>query len=77
MINAAFVVEQVVFAGNRVDDLGVRAYMSGGNAAECDTGNGATSCLVGEFIDILGTGTVGPGVGSGTGSKTLGVQLIK
>jgi hypothetical protein len=53
------------------------AYMSGGNKAECDTGNGATSCLVGEFIDILGTGTVGPGVGSGTGSKTLGVQLIK
>jgi hypothetical protein len=53
------------------------AYMSGGNAAECNTGNGATSCLVGEFVDILGTGTVGPGVGSGTGSKTLGVQLIK
>jgi hypothetical protein len=53
------------------------AYISGGNKAECDTGNGSTSCLVGEFIDILGTGTVGPGVGSGTGSKTLGVQLIK
>jgi predicted N-acetyltransferase YhbS len=30
LINAAFVVEQVVFDGNRVDDLGVRAYMSGG-----------------------------------------------
>ena len=53
------------------------AYMSGTNKAECDTGNGATSCLVGEFIDILGSGTVGPGVGSGTGSKTLGIQLIK
>jgi hypothetical protein len=53
------------------------AYISGGNAAECDTGNGATSCLVGKFTDILGTGTVGPGVGSGTGSKAIGVQLIK
>ena len=53
------------------------AYISGGNAAECDTGNGSTSCLVGKFTDILGTGTVGPGVGSGTGSKALGVQLIK
>jgi len=53
------------------------AYMSGSNAAECDTGNGSTSCLVGKFIDILATGTVGPGVGSGTGSKTIGVQLIK
>src|SRR5260221_12658591 len=30
LINAAFVVEQAVFDGNRVDDLGVRAYMSGG-----------------------------------------------
>lgn len=53
------------------------AYMQGSNAAECDTGNGATSCLVGKFIDILATGTVGPGVGAGTGSKTVGVQLIK
>jgi hypothetical protein len=53
------------------------AYISGGNQAECDTGNGGDSCLVGRFMDILGSGTVGPGVGSGTGSKALGVQLIK
>jgi len=53
------------------------AYIQGSNAAECDTGNGSTSCLVGKFVDILGTGTVGPGSGSGTGSKALGVQLIK
>ena len=53
------------------------AYISGSNQAECDTGNGSTSCLVGKFTDILGTGTVGPGVGAGTGSKALGVQLIK
>ena len=53
------------------------AYIQGSNAAECDTGNGGTSCLVGKFVDILSTGTVGPGVGSGTGSKALGVQLIR
>ena len=53
------------------------AYMSGSNAAECDTGNGATSCLVGKFVDILSSGTVGPGVGAGTGKKALGVQLIR
>jgi hypothetical protein len=53
------------------------AYISGGNAAECDTGNGATSCLVGRFTNILSTGTVGPGVGAGTGSKSIGIQLIK
>jgi hypothetical protein len=53
------------------------AYVSGDAKAECDTGNGATQCLVGKFTDILSTGTVGPGVGAGTGSKALGVQLIK
>ncbi len=53
------------------------AYIQGSNAAECDTGNGSTSCLVGKFVDILSTGTVGPGSGSGTGSKALGVQLIR
>ena len=53
------------------------AYISGSDAATCDTGNGATSCLVGKFVDILATGTVGAGVGSGTGNKALGVQLIR
>ena len=53
------------------------AYIQGSNAAECDTGNGSTSCLVGRFVDILSTGTVGPGTGSGTGQKALGVQLIR
>jgi hypothetical protein len=53
------------------------AYIQGSDASVCDTGNGATSCLVGKFVDILATGTVGAGVGSGTGNKALGVQLIK
>ena len=55
------------------------AYINGNNSAVCDTGNGATSCLVGRFVSILGApGTVGPGVGGGTSSnKAIGVQLIK
>lgn len=53
------------------------AYVNGSNPI-CDTGNGATSCLAGKFVDILSTGTVGPGVGSGTSStKAIGIQLIK
>jgi hypothetical protein len=55
------------------------AYMQGNNQAECESGgNGATSCLVGQFTDILGAGTVGAGQGGGsTAAKALGVQLIK
>lgn len=53
------------------------AYISGSDAATCDTGNGATACLVAKFVNIMGTGTVGAGVGSGTGNKAIGVQLIK
>jgi hypothetical protein len=52
------------------------AYISGSNGAICDTGNGATSCIVAKFKHIMATGTVGAGVGSGTGSKAVGVQLI-
>jgi hypothetical protein len=54
-----------------------RAYINGSNP-ECDTGNGAISCLVGKFVDFVTVGTVGPGLGGGstTGGVT-GVQLIK
>jgi len=53
------------------------AYIAGNNSAVCDTGNGATSCLVARFVHLMATGTVGAGVGSGTGSKAVGIQLIK
>ena len=53
------------------------AYMQGNNSAICDTGNGATSCIVAKFKNVMGSGTVGAGVGSGTGKKAIGVQLIK
>jgi hypothetical protein len=54
------------------------AWLNGNHAAECDTGNGATSCLIGEFVDFQTSGTVGPGIGGGsTDSSVRGVQLIK
>lgn len=55
-----------------------RAHVSGTNKAACDSGNGATSCLIGKFVDFIMTGTVGPGVGGGTTDGALiGTQLIK
>jgi hypothetical protein len=55
-----------------------RAHVNGNNSAACDTGNGATSCLIGKFVDFVTSGTVGPGAGGGTTqSSVLGVQLIK
>jgi len=56
LINAAFVVEQVVFDGDRVDDLGVRAYMGSGTflIAE-DSGGLNTRGLVGcVYIETRG-----------------------
>lgn len=54
------------------------AYINGSDSAVCDTGNGATACLVGKFASIVSTGTIGAGFGGGTGnSKVVGVQLIK
>ena len=55
-----------------------RAYVNGNNKAACDTGNGATSCLIGVFTDFVTTGTVGPSIGGGSqeGGVT-GVQLIR
>ena len=56
----------------------VEAFVNGSNKAECDTGNGATSCLIGKFVDFITTGTVGPGIGGGTTTGALvGTQLIK
>jgi ribosomal protein S18 acetylase RimI-like enzyme len=45
LINAAFVVEQVVFDGNRVDDLGVRAYMSGGTFLVAEDSGALAGCV--------------------------------
>jgi Flp pilus assembly protein TadG len=56
-------------------------YIQGNHAAECDTGNGATSCFHGRFIDTSGTGTVGqyvpPPPGDEPLSQFFAVQLIR
>ena len=53
------------------------AYIQGNNTAICQQGNGQTGCLIGKLVDIMASGTVGPSGGSGTGTKALGVQLIR
>jgi GNAT superfamily N-acetyltransferase len=45
LINAAFVVEQVVFDGQRVDELGVRAYLSGGRFLVAEDSGGLAGCV--------------------------------
>jgi Putative Flp pilus-assembly TadE/G-like len=54
------------------------AYISGNDKAVCDTGNGATSCLVGKFVDYIDSGTIASGAAPGGGSGgAVGIQLIK
>jgi len=52
------------------------AYINGNNSSICDTGNGATSCLVGRFVSFITKGTVGPGTGVNQPTNVIGVQLI-
>ena len=54
------------------------AYVNGSAPNGVCGGNGGTGCLVGQFVHIIKTGTIGPGVGGSTGNSTaVGVQLIK
>jgi hypothetical protein len=57
-------------------------FIQGNHSAECDTGNGATSCLHGRFVDTAGTGTVGQFVPPDPGdpapvSEFFSVQLVR
>ena len=52
------------------------AYVNGNNKAVCDTGNGATSCLAGYFVDFVINTTVTGNVGANHDTGLLGVQLI-
>lgn len=56
-------------------------YIQGSHEAECDTGNGATSCLHGRFVDTAGTGTVGqfipPDPDNQPVSQHFAVQLVR
>lgn len=50
------------------------AYINGSNP-ECDTGNGATSCIMGTFVNFVTQGVVAAGGTTITGA--VGVQLIR
>ena len=53
-------------------------YVNGNNKAVCDTGNGATSCLVGRFVNYLINAPAGGTLSTVPGpSKAVSVQLIK
>ena len=51
MINAAFVVEQIVFEGDRVDDLAIRVYMSSGTFLVAEDSGALAGCV---YIEIRG-----------------------
>ena len=53
------------------------AYVSGGPDAVCDTGNGGTSCLAGQFEEIMYEGEVTANPGPNTGTAAVGIQLIE
>lgn len=52
------------------------AYVNGDNKPTCDTGNGATSCLVGRFVDFITNTTVTGNVGANSETGLIGVQLV-
>ena len=75
LINAAFVVEQVVFEGDRVDDLGVGVYMSSGTFLVVDGSEALGGCV---YIEkrgdrsYLGLLSVQPGrQGAGMGRQLV------
>jgi hypothetical protein len=54
------------------------AFIQGNNKSDCDTGNGATSCLKGMFVNFVPPNVaVGPGPGTAGGFSAVGIQLIK
>jgi GNAT superfamily N-acetyltransferase len=75
LINAAFVVEQTVFDGARVDELGVRAYMSGGTFLVAEDSGGLAGCVYVEtrgdrsYLGLLSVRPARQGAG-------LGRQLV-
>src|SRR5712664_1823388 len=76
LINAAFVVEQIVFDGDRVDDLGVRVYMSGGTFLVAEDSGALAGCVYIEtrgdrsYLGLLSVQPTRQGAG-------LGRQLVR
>jgi Flp pilus assembly protein TadG len=53
------------------------SYVQGSHKTECDTGNGATSCLAGKFVVISYEGEVAAQPGVNSASSIPGIQLIR
>lgn len=53
------------------------SYIQGSNGAICNTGNGATDCLVGRFVTVVYSGQVTAAPGPDPDNQNLGIQLIK
>jgi GNAT superfamily N-acetyltransferase len=71
LINAAFVVEQIVFDGNRVDDLAVRTYMGSGTFLLAEDSTGLLGCVYVEthghrsYLGLLAVQPARQGLGLG------------
>lgn len=75
LINAAFVVERPFIEGQRIDPLGLRAYMEKGKFLVAEDGHGLAGCVYVElrgergYLGLLG---VAPGrQGTGLGRKLM------
>jgi GNAT superfamily N-acetyltransferase len=83
LINAAFVVEQVVFDGNRVDDLGVRAYMGSGTFLAAEDSFGLVGCVYVEtgtkrsYLGLLSVQPARQGLGLGRQLVTAAEKLAR
>jgi GNAT superfamily N-acetyltransferase len=83
LINAAFVVEKVVFEGDRVDDLGVRAYMSGGTFMVAEDSAGLVGCVYVEthshrsYLGLLSVQPARQGLGVGRQLVTAAEKLAR
>jgi GNAT superfamily N-acetyltransferase len=83
LINAAFVVEQIVFDGNRVDDLGVRAYMGSGTFLVAEDSIGLVGCVYVEtgtkrsYLGLLSVQPARQGLGLGRQLVTAAEKLAR
>jgi len=83
LINAAFVVERVVFDGDRVDDLGVRAYMSSGTFLVTEDSAGLVGCVYVEthghrsYLGLLSVQPARQGLGLGRKLVTAAEKLAR
>lgn len=83
VINAAFVVEQVAFDGDRVDDLGVRGYMSRGHFLLAEMAGACIGCVYIEqrgdrsYLGLLSVEPTHQGTGLGRRLMSAAEELAR